>query len=384
MSDRNLDGAARIKVITVDDEPDILDVVTRFIEALDCDVTMCASGEAALAELEKNPHDIVVSDIRMRGMDGVELLRRVKEKWPGIEFIIVSGNATVETAISALRLGAYDILLKPVRMEQLQATVRRARERLLFARENRELREVVDRLEELNSRKEKFVAIANHELRTPTTVAAGLVSMIKKRAAKTSPELLELAERADAAMARLKDVVREIGELAGARSPETWVKPYPVRLALIADEVGKIARDHAENRALELEVDCAAPQGVELNADPFKLARAVGALVQNAVRHTPDGKKVAVTITCSDGLAAFTVSDEGVGVAPGEEEKIFDLFYVSGSELAHHTSESEFGGEGMGIGLALARLVARAHGGDVTYAPNPGGGAEFKLTVKAA
>lgn len=373
----------RVSVLVVDDEPDILDVMSRFIEAIDCEVTSCPSGDAALVELGKRPRDIVVSDIRMRGVDGVELLRRVKDKWPGTEFILVSGNASVEAAISALRLGAYDILLKPVRMEQIQATVRRARERLLFARENQELRRVVDRLEELNDRKEKFVAIANHELRTPTTVAAGLVTMIRRRAATVSPEVAELAERAEAAMARLKEVVREIGELAHARSFDRWIKPYPVKLTLIATEIERLCGEHSEGREVALTFENAVEREVELNADALKLARAVGALIHNAVRYTPDGRSVTVVIENGGDRIKFTVADEGVGIGYGEEEKIFDLFYVTGSELAHHTSESEFGGDGLGVGLTLARLVARAHGGDVEYRPNKGGGSIFTLTARA-
>ena len=368
-------------VLVVDDEPHILDIMARFIEEMGCIVTECANGDKALAELEKKPHDIVVSDIKMRGVDGVELLRRVKEKWPGTEVVLVSGNATLENAIEALRSGAYDILLKPVRMEKLQSTIRRCIERVRFARENSELREVVDRLQELNARKEKFVAVANHELRTPTTVAAGLISMLKKKSASMPPETAELVRRADEAMGRLKEVVREIGELATARSFEQWVKPRPCRLMPLLADVESALADHTQQRSLGRHFENLADQAIEVMVDHPKVVRAVGALIQNAVKFSPDGRTVRVVAGLEEHHVVFTVIDNGVGVPKGEEERVFDVFYSAGSEMAHHTSDHEFMGGGLGVGLSLAQVVARAHGGDVTYRPNPDGGAIFTLSV---
>lgn len=368
-------------VLVVDDEPDVRELMSEFIIQAGFQVSSCHSGEAALTELERRPYDIVVSDIRMRGIDGLELLRRVREKWPETEFILVSGHASVEGAIEALRLGAYDILLKPVRLEKLQSCVRRCSERLAYARENRELRDYVDKLKELNVRKEKFVAVANHELRTPMAEAAGLVALLKRKAATLPPETAQLVAGVDLAFGRLKEVVREIGELATARSLVQWVKPHPVRLGSIAQEVRRALEECAGRREVSTRFNSTVEESREVIADGAKVARAVGALIQNAVKYTPDGRSVAVAVEEADGLVIFTVTDEGVGVPSGEEDKIFDLFYAAGSELSHHSSNHEFGGGGLGVGLPLAQTIARAHGGDVTFAPNPTGGAIFSLSL---
>lgn len=385
MSDCTSSGETdRLKVLVVDDEPDVREVITHFVTQAGCDVTSVSSGETALSELERNHYDVVVSDIRMRGMDGVELLRRVREKWPSIEFIIISGNASVENAIEALRHGAYDILLKPVRMEKLSATIQRCRQRVSYARENRELRLVVDRLTELNNRKEKFVAVANHELRTPTTIAAGLVTMLKKRAPGLPEETAKLILSADEAMTRLKEVVRDIGELATARSLEQWVKPSPVTVAALAGEMERSLPFLKQDRNLEIIFRNGAEGTLVVKADQGKVVRAVGALIQNAVKFTPDTGKIEISISREGGMLHFKVADEGVGIPAGEEEKIFDLFYTVGSALSHHTSSHEFGGTGLGVGLSLARTIALAHGGNVATAPNPGGkGSVFTLSISA-
>ena len=382
---QDMDEFARTAtVFVVDDEPDVRDVMARFVEGRGCAVVECHSAENALSEMEKTRCDIMISDIRMRGIDGVELLKRVKEKWPGTEFVLVSGHATLKNAIEAMRCGAYDLLLKPVSMADLLSTVDRCLARLSYARENVELRKVVDSLTDLNARKEKFVAIANHELRTPTAIAAGIVAMLKRKAAALPPDVSELVHEADRSMARLKEVVKDIGELATARSLEHWVKPYPAKLSVLTGEVSGLGELSIRTRKLEFEVRNLVSGDREIVADITKAARAVGALLQNAVKFSPDGERIELEVDLSGGFVRFTVMDRGVGVAKGEEERIFDLFYTSGSELSHHTSDHEFGGGGLGVGLALARTVARAHGGDVTYAPREGGGSVFTLTIRAA
>lgn len=383
MSDlETVDGGRAYTVFVVDDDADLRDIISTVAEDSGLKAVRCASAEMALGEMEKTSCDIIVTDIRMRGMGGVELLKRVKEKWPGVEVVVMSGHATLENAVDALRHGAYDFMSKPIRLAEMKRTLTLCVERISFARENVELRKVVDRLKKLNDHKEKFAAIANHELRTPTAVASGLLSTLKKRSADLPDDVSELVGRADEAMGRLREIVREIGELATARSFEQWVRPSRQPLQGVLDQIAKIAEEYAPDRGVEVRILNRADPLREITADRPKLARAVGALMENAVKFSPDQAVVEVEIGEETGKTSFTVKDRGAGVAQGEEERIFESFETGRSGLHHHTSKDELGGEGLGVGLTLARLTARAHGGDVVYAPREGGGSVFTLTIK--
>jgi DNA-binding NtrC family response regulator len=106
-------------VLLVDDEVDFLDTVVKRIQKRNVNATGVNSGEEALAFLEKSPVDVVVLDVRMRGMDGIETLRALKRQYPLTEVIMLTGHASLEMAIEGMELGAFDYLMKPVEIDDL-------------------------------------------------------------------------------------------------------------------------------------------------------------------------------------------------------------------------------------------------------------------------
>ncbi|GAB4270929.1 MAG: HAMP domain-containing sensor histidine kinase [Deferrisomatales bacterium] len=368
-------------ILLIDDEANVREPLGLYLQEQDFRVRTASSGEEGLWLLEERPADLVISDVKMPGMSGIEVLRRVRERWPATEVVLVTGYGTMDDALAALRLGAYDFLLKPVRVARLELVVRHCAERIRYSKDNRDLREVVERLRELNERKEKFTALANHEMRTPTTVAAGLISLLADRAAELPAECRRLVCEADRAMRRLKEVVEDLGDLGLAQSGGLELQRGPVAVGDLVDGLRGLCDTYRSLRDLALHVVPEAGAGQRVHVDARKLLRAVGALVQNAVKYTPDGGEVTVRVGCTPRDLVFSVEDTGVGVAEGEEKKIFDLFYESADVRHHRTSSYEFGGGGLGVGLPLADAIARAHGGGVEYEARNAKGSIFRVRV---
>lgn len=371
-------------ILLIDDEKIVRDTLLAFLADEGYAVRSAATGEDGLWQLEERPADLVLTDLKMPGISGLEVLRRVRESWPGTEVVLITGYASVEDAQEALRRGAYDFLLKPVRLAHLEAVVRRCSERIKFARDNRELRRVVERLQELNARKEKFISLANHELRTPTTVAAGLVSLLAGRAETLPPEARDLLGRVDSALRRLREVVEDLGDLGLSKTGGIHLRKTTEVVGSVVDDLRSLCRMYGELRDLKVEVRVEIPEDTPVQADRRKLGRALGALVQNAVKFTPDGGEVTVRVTGDQEMLRFDVQDKGVGVAESEAHKIFDLFYEAADTRHHRTSSYEFGGGGLGIGLPLAAAIAAVHGGALQYGPRPGGGSVFSLSIPLA
>ncbi len=230
-------------------------------------------------------------------------------------------------------------------------------ERVAIAIERAQLHEEVLQLDQL---KLNFVAVASHELRTPATSVYGVLKTLADRGGQLSEELREELLRVGVEQGeRLRRLVEELLDLSRLDARAINVEPRPVVLkAAVADVVrGALL----ESDAVELDI----PDDLAAVVDPLVLDRVVSNLVANAVRY--GAPPIRIVARRRDRHLRVAVEDGGLGVPKDLEGKVFDRF-ARGSETGH------------GLGLAIARAYAQAHGGDLVYDPRPGG-ARFELLI---
>ena len=130
-----------LKVLVVDDEPDVRELLSEYFTEIGYDVTTAPDGAQAVEDITANPtkYGLVISDLQMPGVDGLGVLKAAKAANPSLAVIIVTGYASVDSAVRAVRMGAYDYLTKPFTLGQIEVIVRRAAERLALEAENRQL-----------------------------------------------------------------------------------------------------------------------------------------------------------------------------------------------------------------------------------------------------
>jgi signal transduction histidine kinase len=287
-----------------------------------------------------------------------------------------------------MRRGAYDVVLKPLKIDQFDAILARCVEWIRHKRSHAELQEVNRRLLELSRMKTKFLAVTDHELRTPVTALDGMIQLLLRRSRGVADELRPRLEQLSHVSRRLVDLVRGIHDLAQCHTHQ-----FPVSLdwAEADDLVRSIDLDFdiaRFNRELHLNFRQDVPKDCRLRADLHRLRQAITELIQNAVKATADGGRVDVRLTVGDvegeRRLLVVVCDTGVGIPAQEQQKIFEAFYEVGDERHHHTSKHEFGGAGLGIGLSIALEIAKAHGGGIDVKSEPGRGSEFTLWVPLA
>mgnify|MGYP006268894821 CR=1 FL=1 len=122
----------KFKVMIVDDEVDFLETIVKRLQARKIDVTGVESGYQALEVLDNRSPDVIILDVKMPGLDGIETLREMKRKKPLIEVIMLTGHASVESGIQGMQLGAFDYVMKPVALDELLEKIRQAYERKLI------------------------------------------------------------------------------------------------------------------------------------------------------------------------------------------------------------------------------------------------------------
>ncbi len=229
--------------------------------------------------------------------------------------------------------------------------------------------------EQMMQLQREFVADASHELRTPLTSILANLELLQERFASESgaddeQEAVGSALRSSKRMSRL---VSDLLLLARADAGRTGVR-HEVDLAEVASaalaEVRPVADGH------RLTISEAGPVPVQANED--ELHRLAVNLLDNGLRHTPDGTEIKVAVERRNGHAVLEVSDDGPGLPAGMESQIFSRF-VRGSGPADVAADS-----GTGLGLAIVKAVATSHGGDVEAGPSPTGGARFTVTLPTA
>jgi two-component system response regulator PilR (NtrC family) len=128
------------RILVVDDEPSMQEFLEILLEREGHEVTLCASAQQALVALEADDHDLVISDIRMPGMSGIELLDRARELAPEALVIVITAHGTTESAVEAMKHGAWDYLTKPFSVDEIRLVVDKALDKLSLSTENRRLR----------------------------------------------------------------------------------------------------------------------------------------------------------------------------------------------------------------------------------------------------
>jgi signal transduction histidine kinase len=393
--------AAPARLLVVDDEENIVLTISEVLRLEGYEVDVAASGREAVARLGEREYDLVLTDLHMGEGDGLSLLEEVRRRSPLTIAIVLTGFAALETAIAALRHGAYDYLTKPCIIDELKYTVSRGLEhrRLMLAERearagleelNRELeRRVEERTAELtrvnrelveaNRAKDVFLATLSHELRTPLTPVLGWVNLLRTTGGPgADPGLLtqglDAIERNARLQARLVDDLLDISRIV---SGKLRIESEPANLCSVVESAVETVRAEADARSVELAVelpDCP----VVVQGAPVRLQQIVWNLLSNAVKFTPRAGRVRVRAWRERGEARVEVEDTGIGITPEFLPHVFDRF-----RQADGSTTRQYGG--LGLGLAIVRALAELHGGWVrAESDGLGRGARFTLGLPCA
>ncbi|MDE2140923.1 MAG: response regulator [Elusimicrobia bacterium] len=361
--------ALAIRVLVVDDEAGFRDLMTYELGFRGFTVETAASGEEAAekARGREGGFDVVVSDLTMPGMGGIEGLKVLKEIDPRVEVIMATGYATLETAVEAMRRGAYDYITKPFQIDDLCRLVERAAEK-------RRMGVRLERLEEINRLKSEFLANMSHELRTPMNAILGYTELLLDGVYGEMPEAQKgPLKRVDASgkdLLQLINSVLDLSKISAGRMP-VHIENFSLKeLAQeVVDTLGAIAR--GKKLLLSLE----APEDVRVRSDRTKLKQILINLAGNGLKFTAEGGVTVRVEPAGDG-ALIRVRDTGIGIKDEDMPKLFKEF----SQL-DASATRVYGGTG--LGLAISQKMAQLLGGSIEVESAPGAGATFTVVLPA-
>ncbi|MCB0268243.1 MAG: response regulator [Calditrichaeota bacterium] len=374
---------SQIRLLLVDDEAIILTLFKSALQAWGYTVDIAEDGKKALQLCNENNYHIMITDLNMPNMDGMALLKRVKSRWPMMEVIVVTGYGTIETAIEAMKMGASDFILKPVNFEQVQFTIKKCYQKIKAESENQELREINAQLRSVNEMKDKFLAITNHEIRTPLTIIKGYLEILEMIMESDDPEIAETIDIIRRTTLDLNSTVERMHALSRANQITWQGRKESVDLKEFLIKIREDMSGLFKHRNITLTVQTPEKQQFVMGTTP-SIRIILQELLQNALKFTPDEGKVIVSVKEKDEHFVISVQDTGIGIPYEKQDLIFSDFYEVQDTINHKTSKAEFMGGGMGIGLSLVKEVVTSLRGQIELESEPNVGSTFKVYLQKA
>ncbi len=341
---------ARRRVLIVDDDPVNLDVLEGHLSSFDVELTRAHGGVEALEAVDRDEPDLILLDLRMPDLDGIDVLTHVRARTdrPHVPVILVTAHSDREQRVRGLEAGADEFLEKPIDRAVLLARVRM----LLRLKEAGDaLAERNAALERLRREQRELTAFVVHDLKNPLAVAQMNVAWALESAEST---LAEGIVDANEALGRLRRMIEDLLVIARLEHAELPLRREVVAVGRLLDEVARAHARAVADKRIELRV--AAREDVQVAGDPAILRRLVENVVENAIRHTPVQGRIALAVR-QEGPVEIAVANTGRPIPIDERDRIFDR--------GARGADAPAGAMNVGLGLYFCRRAAEVHGGAI-------------------
>lgn len=341
-------------ILAVDDNPDNLFLIKLALEQQGYNVKLVEDGRSALAQIERDPPDLILLDIMMPGMNGYEVTEKIRanESLPFIPIVLITAHQE-SSLTKGLDIGADEFIRKPVEIDELQARVR-----------------ALLRLKSTIDRQENYISCLTHDLRTPLVAANRMLHLLGQGIfGEVTHETSKTIETIIGSNDNLLQMLNNLLEVHCYEVGEKTLSFTDFDLKQSLEEVASRLISLAEEKNLDLKLDLA--EVPEIKGDRLELQRVWTNLIGNAIKFTDKGYvKVSLALSEDSRSVVIEFEDSGIGIPPENLATIFDRFRKGN----HRRS-------GNGLGLHLCYQIVRAHRGEIAVSSKLGEGTCFQVTL---
>ncbi|MCX7015856.1 MAG: response regulator [Candidatus Sumerlaeota bacterium] len=345
------------RILIVDDDANSLEMLDQELQEAGFETRLCVSGEAALDAIRGGGIDLMLLDIMMPDVSGLDVLRRLREQctMSDLPVIVVTAKDHSRDVVESLTLGANDYLIKPIDISVLLARVRTQLS-----------------LRRLIRMKDELVQIASHDLKGPLMIIMSYAALMEERIPGGAPAIEEVRRFARRIRAQARDMGRLIEDLLDFQVIDDGTLnlfPKPFDLNRLAERVV----DDYILPAAEKGIGISFKRGADLppiEADETRIQQVLENLVGNAIKFSPEQSRTTVSTFALDGSVGVEVADTGPGLRESDLEKVFVKF----AQLSNRPTRGE---KSHGIGLAICKRLIEMHNGEIGVRNNPERGATF-------
>jgi two-component system, sensor histidine kinase and response regulator len=357
------------KILIIDDEEVVRDSCTLILEGGDYELATATDGTEGLKLVQKFQPDLVFVDLKMPGVSGFEVLEKIHESDPTIVTIVITGYATVSSAVDAMKKGAFDFLPKPFTPDEFRLITRRGLEKRELVLETIALRREREML------REHFAAIVSHELKSPLgAVQQNLYVLTAQLAGQLTDEQKNQLERCKSRIDDLMKLIHTWLRVISADIGKIKESFKPIPLSGIVSKAVESVQAEATRKDIEILTSVKEPLGV-VDGDEVTLTEALVNVIGNAVKYSRDSSQIRVKAERQKGQVVVSIADAGVGISKEDLPHIFEDFYVGRAGVSVKSS---------GLGLALTRRIIETHDGSISVESEAGKGSTFTIQLPLA
>ena len=369
------------KILVVDDEGDVRELLSiALTEVEGFSVQLAENGEEALRKIERESFDLVLTDLKMPKMDGLQLLSEIVDSKPEVLTVLMTGYGSINSALEAIRGGASDYLMKPVDIAELVVRLQKVledRQRFVKLRDwAAQLEKVNQELKKLDEMKSEFISLASHELRTPlTSIRSAIQLMLNGKTGKINQTQKEFLSISEVNVNRLTKIVNNLLDLSQIKSGRIEMKCEDMDLTELTEFIVACFKPQAAGKAVDLRSDI--QEGFRtVYGDREMVEKIFTNLIGNAVKFTPERGEVIVSarVNEEENKALISVRDTGIGIRKDQLEGLFKRFH----QMEDSSRQCM---DGTGLGLALTKGLVEAQGGEIWAESELGKGSIFSFTL---
>ena len=368
-----------VTIWVVDDEPGMCRGAVRTLngwtdsfadlgEKIVCEVLSMGSGEEFLERIATEQPHILLLDGKLPGIDGIGVLEQLHKRGISLVTIMITAYATLDKAVEATKLGAYDFLAKPFTPEELRYAVHKAARNVILTRKARQLEE------EQRKVRFNFISVLAHELKSPLGAVEGYVNIIRSRQAGDAlADYDHMIERIGVRVNGMRKLIGDLLDLTRIEAQTGKRNPEQLDLRSIAESAAELQNETAAERNIAIHLKI----GSELNitADSGEMEMLLNNLLSNAVKYNRDGGSVTLSGVKAGKNIRLLCTDTGIGMTEEETGRLFTEFSRIKNEKTRFIP-------GSGLGLSIVHKIVTLYNGTISVSSVPDQGTTFTIEIE--